>query len=520
MELLKQFCRYSRLFANSPLVPTSSQKLQENHAEKVEHWLELTSSLMYMSSKERRVAEDILEEALKSSRLLFMLGDEISAWVGQQRIANVAEQILPGKVAAEHLATSARFALYQYLLTESEETLERMRSLIKETDHPFAAQYWEMKGMILSFRKRWTEAVPYFQLAREHIELSSKTEIRHILRSTREDMISHQELRIVDGLTCQGWLMEGPDRKNLINQARLYLNHAKGTQLSPTLRYLTNLNEAELHLLEGKLDDARTLIQSLLDTHNIESRKTSVLHPGAFVMKARLADIEGDQTAMISYLSRALSESTLMFPDVMQELQVVDYALDMISRNAMNRNQWKPLLEAMVLMLEAKDWYTGRDHSRSVARTAVRLYRHWKGDVDKAMLEDLYWAAYLHDIGKLRLPRSLLNKIAPLGKDEWTVIRRHPTYTRAMLEALGAHQMAEWAEQHHQDLHGNGYPGNKPASEPGLCIAIADIVEAATSSDRKYSKPLTLEQILHELRNSRYRKYPPVLLDLAERILS
>lgn len=517
MELLDRFMAFHRLFTNAPQIHMRSQSLMEKHALDVRAWLTLTESIQFLSPKEKEIAEDIFESALKASRALFILGDEISAWVGQQHIARACVKYLPGIHAAHNLAAAARYGMYQVLLEESETSLQEMTKHFDENQHPMAAQYWEIKGTLLTFRKKWRQAIPCFELAREHIELCSAIELKRWLKSARPNLIAHENLRMVDCLVNYCWNLENGDRDAFIRDIRKNLQTARNLIQSPMLDYLTGLNEVELHLLEGNLDDAKKLIDSLLDENVLKSRHTSILHPGAYMMKARVADIEGDQRAMISYMSRALSESTIMFPDVMQELQVVHYALDLIRRNAMTRKEWQPLMEAMVLMLEAKDWYTGRDHSKSVARTAVNLWKGWKKeDGDPSISDELYWAAYLHDIGKLLLPRSLLNKIAPLGDAEWRIIRRHPANTREMLMSLGADQIAEWAGEHHQDAVGGGYPGDKPASEFGLCIAIADILEAATTPDRKYRKPKTLPQIISELKAMGPKKYPLELLEVAD----
>jgi len=519
MELLDKFARYSRLFVNAPQLHGSSQSVQEKHAVRVQEWMELTRTMQYMSSKEREYAEDIFESSVKSSRALFLLGDEISAWVGQVNIAKAAESCLPGIHAAQGYASASRYAVYQFLLDEAEAALTLMRLHFSETDHPHAAQYWELSGMILALRKQWKQAIPYFQLAREHVEFCSVNELKRWMKASKNDLKGHQNLRIVDCLICHAWTLDAPERQPVIADIRMHLHTARKLIKSPMLVYLKDLNEVELLLLQNQLNEAETAINQFLDSHNVESRKTSILHPAGFVMKARVADIRGDQTAMISYLSRALAESTIMFPDVMQELQVVDYAFNLIQRNAMTRKQWQPLLEAMVLMLEAKDWYTGRNHSKSVARTAVRLWKGRHGEnSDPSIPEDLYWAAYMHDIGKLLLPRSLLNKIAPLGDSEWRIIRRHPVYTQEMLQLLGADRIATWAGEHHQDATGGGYPGKQPASETGLCIAIADILEAATSPDRRYRKPKTMEAVIDELKSMGDEKYPQDLLEIAETI--
>ncbi len=517
MDLIKRFIQYERIFKESPKIHTLSQDSQENHAGIAESWLELTSSLQDLPSGGVSKLGEILEHAYKSSHTLFSVGDEISAWVGQMNITEAATREFPGRISARHLAASARFGVNLYLPDEAEEALMKMHTHFTESDHPIAAEYWTLRGMILSLRKEWVDAIPCFQLAREHVENSSVKEIKQWLRYSRDDLMAYQNLNIADCLLSHGWCVEGTEKQRAIRDIRIHIDKAKTGNQGLMIRYLAGLNEVELDLLKGELDAARQGIEQLMDARKIKSRKTSILHPGAIVMKARLAAVEGDQKAMISHFSLALAETTLIYGDVMQELQVVNYALDLINRNAMAQQEIQPLLEALVMILEAKDWYTGRNHSKAVASTAVKLWDDWRGNgTDPAVRDDIYRAAYLHDIGKLRLPRSLLNKIAPLNDIEWGIIRRHPAYTQSMLEAMGTGRIAVWAGEHHQDAAGEGYPGKGPASEMGLCIAVADILEAATSPDRKYRIAKTMAVVIGELRDMGAERYPSDLLAVAE----
>jgi len=149
----------------------------------------------------------------------------------------------------------------------------------------------------------------------------------------------------------------------------------------------------------------------------------------------------------------------------------------------------------------------------------MRLWEIWKKEPPNQNMEkDFYWAAYLHDIGKLRLPRSLLNKIAPLSDEEWSLIRMHPTYGQDILDTFGLPQIALWVNDHHQDQNGTGYPGSKPASPVGLCIAIADYLEASTSPNRKYKKPKSFTESVKELQRFGLGRYPDELIDAVQHL--
>ncbi|MFC1848863.1 HD-GYP domain-containing protein, partial [candidate division CSSED10-310 bacterium] len=294
------------------------------------------------------------------------------------------------------------------------------------------------------------------------------------------------------------------------------LQRARQKSQNPVVQYVSELNSVELDIIEDRLNNAKIRIDDFLNWQNIYSDKVALVYPITFCIRAKISSIEGDVTSMISHLSLALAESS-MFPHAFHEFQIISYALELMKANSISQKQREPLFKAMVFMLEAKDWYTGRGHSSAVANFATALWDTWQYKSAKpALREDLYWAAYLHDIGKIKLPRSLLNKIAPLSDKEFKLLRKHPVYSQEILDEFGAHSIAKLAGEHHQDAQGRGYPGNEPASPMGLCIALADIIEAATSAGRVYRTPKTLGVVLEELAEMGPERYPTGLVDAVQ----
>ncbi|WDC84685.1 HD domain-containing protein [Caloramator sp. mosi_1] len=98
-------------------------------------------------------------------------------------------------------------------------------------------------------------------------------------------------------------------------------------------------------------------------------------------------------------------------------------------------------------------------------------------------------AALLHDIGKLSIPNSILDKNGKLTPDEMQIMRSHTYYTRFILSKIeGFEEITEWASNHHEKLNGRGYPLGLVADELSLesrIMAICDIYEALTA-DRPY----------------------------------
>src|SRR4051794_20946071 len=75
-------------------------------------------------------------------------------------------------------------------------------------------------------------------------------------------------------------------------------------------------------------------------------------------------------------------------------------------------------------------------HARAVATLARRVCERL--GLDEEQTRDIEHAALLHDIGKLGVPRMILDKPAPLTEDEWEIVRRHPVLGETVARALGA----------------------------------------------------------------------------------
>src|SRR6185503_18851720 len=103
----------------------------------------------------------------------------------------------------------------------------------------------------------------------------------------------------------------------------------------------------------------------------------------------------------------------------------------------------------------------------------------------------LYRAGLLHDIGKLGVSNTILDKNGSLTDEERQQVQRHPEYTWEILRRVTAFQDVAWvAARHHERLDGSGYPWHLDAARldsPARILAVADVFEAITA-DRPYRK--------------------------------
>lgn len=131
-------------------------------------------------------------------------------------------------------------------------------------------------------------------------------------------------------------------------------------------------------------------------------------------------------------------------------------------------------------------------------------------------LSVLGYAALLHDIGKMRIPRQILVKPDRPTKEERELINRHPLFGAELLRHLTgpAHLAAQVSLEHHMDYDLSGYPKVPSTRRPHLfsrIIAIADWFDAMTSARRTYRRPLLPDQAMRRIVLGAGTKFDPVL---------
>lgn len=156
-------------------------------------------------------------------------------------------------------------------------------------------------------------------------------------------------------------------------------------------------------------------------------------------------------------------------------------------------------------VIDYKSIFT-RKHTQSIANR-VWLMGEYYG-LSREEKSKLYLAAALHDLGKLYIPSSILEKPGKLTPDEYEVIMTHVSYTYELLKDIeGLEDICQWASNHHEKLDGSGYPFNKTAEQQDFnsrLMACIDIYQAV-SEERPYHPERSHEETMG------------VLLDMAGR---
>jgi putative nucleotidyltransferase with HDIG domain len=151
-------------------------------------------------------------------------------------------------------------------------------------------------------------------------------------------------------------------------------------------------------------------------------------------------------------------------------------------------------------IVDAKSPFTYR-HSVGVAAAAQAIgQRLGLSDVE---LIELRQAALLHDVGKLAVANSILEKPDKLSSEEWEIVRQHPADSLAVLKRVpGFQHQAEIAASHHEKLDGTGYFRNMGARQMSMSariLVVADIFDAL-SAQRPYRDALPVEEVFAIMR--------------------
>ncbi|MBI1742243.1 HD-GYP domain-containing protein [Candidatus Acetothermia bacterium] len=167
-------------------------------------------------------------------------------------------------------------------------------------------------------------------------------------------------------------------------------------------------------------------------------------------------------------------------------LALVHFSLSNYSRL---RTSSAKVIETMVTMLQKRDPYTGQ-HSRDVADFAEDI-AHEMG-LSEEQIETIRTAAVVHDIGKIAIPESIVNKPGPLNDDEWRLMKTHTIIGADLIKNLEMYSAQAVAIVRHEHEHwdGSGYPdGLKGELIPlgARIVAAADVYDALIT-DRPYRK--------------------------------
>lgn len=179
-----------------------------------------------------------------------------------------------------------------------------------------------------------------------------------------------------------------------------------------------------------------------------------------------------------------------------------------------NERLFLHVVQALAEAIDAKDTYTN-GHSGRVAKYAREIAKRYgyKGK----QLDNIYMMGLLHDVGKIGVPDTIINKPARLTDAEYEIIKNHPVMGARILRSINEMpSLVTCARCHHERYDGGGYPDGlkgEEIPEEARITAVADAYDAM-SSKRSYRGVLPQGIVREEIENGRGLQFDPVFADI------
>ncbi len=176
-------------------------------------------------------------------------------------------------------------------------------------------------------------------------------------------------------------------------------------------------------------------------------------------------------------------------------------------------------IEAITGAIDAKDEYTG-GHSDRVGVYAGMIAREMAADYDfsEEDIRRIQYIGFMHDIGKIGVADSVLNKAGRLTDEEFTLMKKHVEIGYDLLRSMdnSIEGLLEGVRHHHERFDGKGYPDGLEGTDIPLVariICVADCYDAMTSN-RVYRKRLSDEDVVAEIRRCAGTQFDPAIADI------
>ena len=208
--------------------------------------------------------------------------------------------------------------------------------------------------------------------------------------------------------------------------------------------------------------------------------------------------------------------SMLASPELDRAVQALEPGAHVV---ALDESYLDDIAEAFGQVVDAKSPYTC-GHSTRVAAYTERIAAHLGLSVERTRW--LRRGALLHDVGKLGVSNTVLDKPGKLDADEWAAVQLHAAYTQDILGRIGAFaELARIASAHHERLDGKGYPSGLASDQISIetrMITTADIFDAI-SAERPYRTAVPIPRTLEIMAESVGTAIDPLCLEALAAVL-
>jgi putative nucleotidyltransferase with HDIG domain len=426
----------------------------------------------------------------------------------------LACEIGNGLLAGEALNTMGVMGWREGLLKESEHTLLRALELAGSA-RELRARVEQNLGIVASIRGDFDEALSRYGHSLEEYQT---------LRDEHGCAIAYHNL----GMVCAHRQMVD-DADRYFRQSLEIAERAGDVHLQG----LCLLHHAEVHVSRQRFEDARRSAEAALaifdqlgaravkaDAYRVigvvyretgrpalaESRMRSAIELAVSVGSV-LSEAEASRDLAVLYQTMGRNQEALTLLNAAHRLfNQLDARHDLVhvgGKIAELEGTYFEVVREWGQSIESSDSYTF-GHCERVADNAVAVAKAL--GLDEQEQTTIRLGAYLHDLGKVKVPHEILNKPGPLTRDEFEVVQMHPVWGNEMLANVefpwDIKPIIRW---HHEKYDGTGYPDRLAGDEIPLSAQIVGIVDVydALTTTRAYRPAMTAERALEEIAKMR-----------------
>jgi diguanylate cyclase (GGDEF)-like protein len=168
-------------------------------------------------------------------------------------------------------------------------------------------------------------------------------------------------------------------------------------------------------------------------------------------------------------------------------------------------------IKTLISVINAKDRYTYAHTERVVMYCGLIAD---KLELDEEQKKNLRYGAYLHDIGKINIPKEILIKKMPLNDEEWEMLKQHPVNGIKIIKPVKSlRKIIPLIMYHHEKYDGTGYPTKLKGDKIPYLTRILTVVDSfdAMTSNRPYNMRKTYEEAILELERCSGTQFDPVI---------
>lgn len=213
---------------------------------------------------------------------------------------------------------------------------------------------------------------------------------------------------------------------------------------------------------------------------------------------------EADELTMLEFIIHVASYNTIMLISV-----------GLMANYQKNKHDYFEMIKTLTRVLDSKDEYT-YNHSENVARYSTLIAEEMQ--LSKKQCEHIRIGALLHDVGKVGIADTIINKPGRLTDEEYDIIKTHPLIGHDILKYISSFKdygILDIILCHHERFDGSGYPQGLDGKDIPLgakIVAVADAFDAMTSN-RVYRDKLDPTYVINEISRNRGKQFDPEVVD-------